>query len=142
MQTWQNVEGYHRKGPSGDPSGGPLPWGVPLGARPTNGRGIVLVGLGYGRAPWPSSPAGELGAPSGGVGSSFSLCVLWFSGLFSKHRSRIDTILEPLRSYLRYGHNGPCFVGFRDRLVIQTWRNVEGYHRKGPSVDPAGGPLP
>ena len=48
-----------------------------------------------------------------------------------KHRSRIDAILEPLRSYLRYGRNGPCFVRFRDRLVIQTCQNVEKYRRNG-----------
>src|SRR5436305_291000 len=47
------------------------------------------------------------------------------------HRSRIDAILEPLRRSLRYGRNGPCFVGFRDRLVIQTCRNVEERRRNG-----------
>src|SRR5436305_1476541 len=47
------------------------------------------------------------------------------------HQSRIDAILEPLRSYLRYGRNGPCFVRFRDRLVIQTCQNVEKYRRNG-----------
>src|SRR5436190_11025242 len=54
----------------------------------------------------------------------------WFSGLFSKHRSRMIVILKPLRSYLRYGRNGSCFVGFRGRLTLQTCQNVEGYHRK------------
>src|SRR3954463_10552984 len=47
------------------------------------------------------------------------------------HRSRIDAILKPLRRYLRYGCNGPCFVRFRDRLVIQTCQNVEKYRRNG-----------
>src|SRR5436190_1880678 len=47
------------------------------------------------------------------------------------YRSRIDAILESLRSYLRYGRNGPCFVRFRDRLVIQTCQNVEKYRRNG-----------
>src|SRR5256886_293955 len=45
--------------------------------------------------------------------------------------SRMNVILEPLRSYLRYGHNGSCFVGFRGRLTLQTPRNVEGYRRNG-----------
>src|SRR5438270_351034 len=61
----------------------------------------------------------------------FLVLIFWFSGLFSKHRSRINTILEPLRSYLRYGRNGPCFVRFRDRLVTQTCQNVEKYRRDG-----------
>src|SRR5436189_3175238 len=55
----------------------------------------------------------------------------WFSGLFSKHRSRMNVILEPLRSYLRYGHNGPYFVRYKGRLVIQTCQNVEKYRRNG-----------
>src|SRR5438270_224571 len=48
-----------------------------------------------------------------------------FSGLFSKHRSRMVIILVPLRRSLRYGRNGPCFAGFRGRLTLQTPRNVE-----------------
>src|SRR3954462_53834 len=55
----------------------------------------------------------------------------WFLELFSMYRSRIDAILEPLRSYLRYGRNGPCFVRFRDRLVFQTCQNVEKYSQNG-----------
>src|SRR2546430_75282 len=51
-------------------------------------------------------------------------------------------ILEPLRSYLRYGHNGSCFVGFRGRLTLQTPRNVEGYRRNGLSGTQQGGPCP
>src|SRR5436190_1390480 len=47
------------------------------------------------------------------------------------HRSRINAILEPLRRSLRYGRNGPCFVGFRDRLVVQTCQNVEERRRNG-----------
>src|SRR5881628_2890725 len=43
----------------------------------------------------------------------------------------MNMILEPLRSYLRYGHNGPCFVGFRGRLTLQIPRNVEGCRRNG-----------
>src|SRR4051812_45409880 len=58
------------------------------------------------------------------------------------HRSHIDAILEPLRSYLRYGRNGPCFVRFRDRLVIQTRQNVEKYHRNGLSGTLQGVPCP
>src|SRR4051812_3444527 len=72
------------------------------------------------------------GAPGGrlrGPVLVFWVRVLWFSRLFLMHRSRIDAILEPLRSYLRYGRNGPCFVRFRDCLVIQTCQNVEEYRR-------------
>src|SRR3954466_4496927 len=58
------------------------------------------------------------------------------------HRSRIDAILEPLRSYLRYGHSGPCFVRFRGRLVIQTCQNVERYRRNGLSGTLQGVPSP
>src|SRR5436190_1765921 len=58
------------------------------------------------------------------------------------HRSRIDAILEPLRSYLRYGRNGPCFVRFRDRLVFQICQNVEGYRRNGLSGTQQGVPCP
>src|SRR3954466_14935964 len=58
------------------------------------------------------------------------------------HRSRIDAILEPLRSYLRYGRNGPCFIRFRDRLVVQTCQNVEKYHRNGLSGTQRGVPYP
>src|SRR2546430_137549 len=54
---------------------------------------------------------------------------LWFSGLFSKHRTCMNVILEPLRRSLRYGRNGPCFVGFRGRLTLQTPRNVEERRR-------------
>ena len=59
------------------------------------------------------------------------LISLWFFELFLVHRSRIDAILEPLRRSLRHGRNGPCFVGFRDRLVIQTCQNVEERRRNG-----------
>src|SRR5436190_2001617 len=96
--------------------------------------------------PWPTPIAG---LPCWGARGSvmrrrfaFSARILWFLGLFSKHRSWIDVILEPLRSYLRYGHNGPCFVRFRGRLTLQTPQNVEGYHQKGLIGDPVGGPLP
>src|SRR5438270_816887 len=96
--------------------------------------------------PWPS-PIAEL--PGWGARGSvmrrrfaFSARILWFSGLFSKHRSRMNVILGPLRSSLRYGRNGPCFVRFRGRLTLQTPRNVEGYHQKGLIGDPVGGPLP
>src|SRR5438270_833205 len=43
----------------------------------------------------------------------------------------MNLILQPLRSYLRYGCNGPCFVGFRGCLTLQTSRNVEKYCRNG-----------
>src|SRR4051812_41476212 len=49
-------------------------------------------------------------------------------------------ILKPLRSYLRYEHNGSCFVGFRGRLTLQTPRNVEGYRRNGLSGTQQGVP--
>src|SRR5438270_32023 len=60
---------------------------------------------------------------------SFLIVFLWFLGLFLKHRTRMNVILEPLRRSLRYGRNGPCFVGFRGRLTLQTPRNVEGRRR-------------
>src|SRR3954468_12195043 len=104
---------------------------APTGARPWDGRAPASAGLGHGRPTWPSSPAGGLGGRPRAVDSPFWACFLWFSGLFSKHRSRINVILEPLRSYLRYGHNGSCFVGFRGRLSLQTPRNVEGCRRNG-----------
>src|SRR5438270_63558 len=66
----------------------------------------------------------------------------WFSGLFSNHRSRINVILEPLRSYLRYEHNGSYFVGFRGRLTLQTLRNVEGCRRNGLLGTQQGVPCP
>src|SRR3954470_2144968 len=113
-----------------------------MGARPWDGRAPASAGLGHGRPTWPSSPAGGLGGRPRAVDLPFWACFLWFSGLFLKHRSRIDTILEPLRSYLRYGHNGPCFVGFRGHLTLQTPQNVERYHQKGLIGDPVGGPLP
>src|SRR5436189_160130 len=49
-------------------------------------------------------------------------------------------ILEPLRSSLRYGCNGPCFVGFRGRLTLQTPRNVEGCRENGLSGTQQGVP--
>src|SRR3954470_13636110 len=83
--------------------------------------------------PWPTHMA-ELpywGARGSAIRRRFALlrAFPWFSGLFSKHRSRMNVILEPLRSSLRYGRNGSCFVGFRGRLTLQTPRNVEGYRR-------------
>src|SRR3954467_11999206 len=79
--------------------------------------------------PWPTHMA-ELpcrGARGSARQRRFALlrAFLWFSGLFSKHRSRMDMILGPLRRSLRYGRNGPCFVGFIGRLTLQTPRNVE-----------------
>src|SRR3954462_12435849 len=111
-----------------------------MGAGPGEGRAPASAGLGHGRPTWPSSPAGGLGGRPRAVDSPFSACFLWFSGLFSKHRSRIDFILELLRSYLRYEHNGSCFVGFRGRLTLQTPRNVEGYRRNGLSGTQQGVP--
>src|SRR3954465_13368890 len=51
-------------------------------------------------------------------------------------------IIEPLQSYLRYGHNGSCFVGFRGRLTLQTPRNIEGYRRNALSGTQNGVPCP
>src|SRR3954468_20361737 len=106
--------------PGGDPGGSAMGWPSPCVCR---------------ARPWPTPIAG---LPCWGARGSvarrrfaFSARILWFSGLFSKHRSRINVILEPLQSYLRYGHNGPCFVGFRGRLSLQTPRNVEGCRRNG-----------
>src|SRR5438270_878174 len=86
-----------------------------------------------GARPWPTHMA-ELpcwGARGSARRRRFALLSVfpWSSGLFSKHRSRMNVILEPLRSSLRYGRYGPCFVGFRGRLTLQTPRNIEGYRR-------------
>src|SRR5438270_9833 len=83
-----------------------------------------------GARPWPTHMA-ELpcwGARGSARQRRFALlrAFPWFSGLFSKHRTRMNVILEPLRRSLRYGRNGPCFVGFRGRLTLQTPRHVEG----------------
>src|SRR5438046_420721 len=58
------------------------------------------------------------------------------------HRSHISAILVPLRSYLRYGHNGPCFIGFRGRLSLQRCLNIEKYNRNGLSGTQNGAPCP
>src|SRR3954466_8419632 len=94
---------------------------------------------------WPS-PIAELpswGARGSAMRRRFALLGAYplVFGAFSKHRSSINAILEPLRSYLRYGHNRSYFVGFRGRLTLQTHRNVEEYRRNELSGDPAGGPL-
>src|SRR4051812_45930948 len=101
----------------GDPACVPLPWGF---SKPTPwhfSSGARPLADPNGRAP----PGGELR----GLVSSCRFVILpyflWFSGLFLKHRCRIYTILKPLRSSLRYGHNGLCFVRFGGRLTIQTW---------------------
>jgi len=104
--------GVSSKRAVGGPFRGSPALGVPLGARPSNGRALVLTVLGYSRARGPRSFPARLSSDLGGVVSPFWARILWFSGLFSKHRSRIDMILEPLRSFLRYGHNGPCFARF------------------------------
>src|SRR3954468_5067826 len=87
--------------PGGDPGGSAMGWPSPCVCR---------------ARPWPTPIAG---LPCWGARWSvmrrrfaFSARILWFSGLFSKHRNQIDVILEPLQSYLRYGHNGPYFVRF------------------------------
>src|SRR5438270_843807 len=102
----------------GDPAGGPLP----------------LLGLGHGMAAplcLRCSAMAELpcwGARGSARRRRFALLSVfsWFSGLFSKHRSRMNVILEPLRSYLRYGHNGSCFVGFREIVRASCRGKIEG----------------
>src|SRR5436190_1987888 len=137
-QTCQNVEKYHRNGLSGALQGVPCPnWGSAMGW-----PSPCVCGA----RPWPTHMA-ELpcwGARGSARRCRFALLSVfpWFSGLFSKHRSRIDVILEPLRSSLRYGRNGPCFVGFRGRLTLQTPRNVEGYRDNGLSETQKGVPCP
>src|SRR2546430_796268 len=100
---------------------GPCRGSLAPGGRLANPRALRMWGSAiaepHGRAPQLGCP----GAPFRGVISTFLLRVLWFSGLLSKYRSRIDAILKPLRSYLRYGCSGFCFVGFQGRLIIQTW---------------------
>src|SRR5438270_253780 len=125
LETARNVEERRRNELSGTQKG--VPWLVGSSAMgwPSS--------FACGARPWPTD-MGEL--PGCGVRGSarqswFALlrAFPWFSGLFSKHRTRINMILEPLRRSLRYGRNGPCFVGFRGRLTLQTPRNVEGRRR-------------
>src|SRR4051812_369675 len=121
----------------GDPTGGPL---ALLGLGLTGWPSLCVCEA----RPWPT-PMAELpcwGARGSAKRRRFALLSVfpWFSGLFSKHRSRIIVILEPLRSSLRYGRNGPCFVGFRGRLTLQTPRNVEGCRRNGLSGTQQGVP--
>src|SRR5436190_640371 len=74
----------------GSPAPGELGHGM---AEPSCLRGSAMAE--------PRSRAPQLGGSGLGHASSFRpFCVriLWFLGLFSKHRSRIDMILEPLRS--------------------------------------------
>src|SRR3954466_7229946 len=138
LQTPRNIEGYRENGLSGTQQGVPCPnWGWAMGW-----PSPCICGA----RPWPTHMA-ELpccGARGSARGCRFSLLSVfpWSSGLFSKHRSHIDMILEPLRSSLRYGRNGPCFVGFRDRLTLQTLRNVEGYRENGLSGTQKGVPCP
>src|SRR2546430_2061638 len=136
LQTPRNVEGYRGNGLSGTQQGVPCSnWGSAMGW-----PSPCVCGA----RPWPTHMA-ELpcwGARGSAICRRFALlrAFLWFSGLFSKHRSRINVILEPLRSYLRYEHNGSCFVGFRGRLTLQTLRNVEGYRENGLSGPQQGVP--
>src|SRR5436190_759402 len=85
--------------------------------------------------PWPT-PMAELpcwGARGSARRRRFALLsvFLWFLGLFSKHRSCMIVILEPLRSSLRYGRNGPCYVVFIRGVLPLSLRNVEGYRENG-----------
>src|SRR5437588_43868 len=96
--------------------------------------------------PWPTHMA-ELpcwGARGSAIRRRFALLSMfpWFSVLFSKHRSRMNVIPYTTLFRSRYGHNGPCFVGFRGRLTLQTPRNVEGYRRNGLSGTQNGVPCP
>src|SRR5438270_601507 len=65
----------------------------------------------------------------------------WFSGLFSKHRTRMIVILEPLRRSHRYRGHVCCLVTFRGRMTLQTPRNVEERRRNELSGTQKGGPL-
>src|SRR3954469_17997189 len=137
LQTPRNVEGCRGNELSGTQEGVPC-----LHRGSAMGWPSLCV---CGAWPWPTHMA-ELpcwGARGSARRRRFGLLSVfpWFSGLFSKHRSRMNVILESLRSYLRYGHNGSCFVGFRGRLTLQTPRNVEEYRRNGLLGDPSGGPL-
>src|SRR5436190_1514344 len=121
LQTPRNVEERRENGLSGTQKG------VPCSVR-SSAMGWPSS-FACGARPWPTHMA-EL--PCRGARGSvrqrrFALlrAFPWFSGLFSKHRTRINMILEPLRRSLQYGRNGPCFVGFRGRLTLQTPRNVE-----------------
>src|SRR4051812_29854546 len=116
LQTPRNVEGRRRNELSGTQKG--VPWLVGSSAMgwPSS--------FACGARPWPTHMA-ELpcwGARGSARQRRFALlrAFPWFSGLFSKHRTRMNVILEPLRRSLRYGRNGPCFVGFRGRLTLQT----------------------
>src|SRR3954469_20216682 len=125
VQTCQNVEERRRNGLSGTLQG------VPCSLR-SSAMGWPSSCACRAR-PWPTHMA-ELpcrGARGSASQRRFALlrAFPWFSGLFSKHRTRMNAILEPLRRSLRYGRNGPCFVGFRVRLTLQTPRNVEERRR-------------
>src|SRR3954468_11512803 len=136
LQTLRNVEGCRENGLSGTQQGVPsLYWGSAIGW-----PSLCVCEA----RPWPT-PMAELpcwGARGSAKRRRFALLSVfpWFSGLFSKHRSRMIMILEPLRSSLRYGRNGSCFVGFRGRLTLQTPRNVKGCQRNGLSGTQQGVP--
>src|SRR5437588_764659 len=138
VQTCQNVEGCRETGLSGTQKGVPCLHGSSAMGWPSS---CVC-----GARPWPTHMA-ELpcwGARGLARRRRFALLSVfpWFSGLFLKHRSRIDVILEPLRISFRYGRNGPCFIGFRGRLTFQTPRNVEGYRENELSGTQKGVPCP
>src|SRR5256886_2254288 len=121
LQSPGNVEGRRRNELSGTQKGVPcLHWSSAMGW-PSS--------FACGARPWPTHMA-ELpcwGARGSARQRRFALlrAFPWFSGLFSKHRRRMNVILEPLRTDLRYGRNAPCFLGFQGRLTLQTPRNVE-----------------
>src|SRR3954468_8037225 len=78
--------------------GSPAPGGR-LADPPTSWTG----GLGHGRPPWPSSPVGEPpGVGCEALSWSFGCASFGFRG-FSRSTKVVSAILEPLRSYLRYG---------------------------------------
>src|SRR5438128_2208532 len=106
-----------------DPVVGPLPQ---EGATAMRYARSALVGVGCSLSPSPDTQIGGLGARPWLVVSPFCVLILWFSGLFSMHRSRTNATLFPFTTHFRYGHNGPCFIGFRGRLTLQTCQNVNG----------------
>src|SRR5438046_1667613 len=58
------------------------------------------------------------------------------------HQSRIDAILEPLRSYLRYGHKRSLFRKIQRSFGHPNMSKRRELSSKRAVGDPAGGPLP
>src|SRR3954463_14084573 len=95
---------------------GPCKGSPALGVRLADPLAFCQWGSAIGRAPMAEPP--RWGAPGPRLASSVRLFAPFPSvfGLFLKCRYHIDVILTPLRSSLRYGRNGYCFVRFEGRL--------------------------